>query len=201
MRKMILAGFALLLLSVAPVWAIGGSQDPPGDGTAPSGITGGDAASGYVGPLFLEFRDIPNGQFQLQLAASRSLRVVVRLRGDNENPEGVELQMFAANFTCADGVPPGAEDVCAVKAVCTVAKNGRETCANETLVDFQAPATSYAVLVSSLLADQIILGYSLPAGTSVAVGKIDEFTQGPLIIGVDGVKSGYAGMDVAITAD
>jgi hypothetical protein len=201
MRHAVVAGIIALALLTAPaVWG-SGFQDPPGDGTAPSGITQGDAAQGYVGPLLLEFRDIPNGRFQLQLAASRTLRIATRLRGDNAFPDGPELQVFAADFVCGDPLPPGAADVCVAKDVCTIGKNGKETCASEMLIDFQAPASSYQTLVAFLLGPRIVAAYGLDASTVVLIEKVDEFALGPVTVGADGVRSAYVAQDIAISAE
>jgi hypothetical protein len=152
-----------------------------------------------LGPLFLEFRDIPNGPGQSSIPSSRQLVMSARLTGKNLSASGVELQIFSANFTCGDPLPPASADLCAAKEVCTInPKNGRESCATESLVDFQAPASSYAALVASLLQPQMVLGYALPPSTTISIDKILDFVQGGLNVDASGVRSGYAGMDILV---
>jgi hypothetical protein len=200
MKKNVLAAIAALALVAAPQ-AWGAGQDPPGDGTPPSGITGGDASQGYVGPLFLEFRDIPDGPLQSELAASRTLRAAARLRGDHADPEANELQVFTADFVCGDPLPPGVVDPCLSVEVCTVNKNGREICEFETLLDFQAEAATYQAIVGALLAPQIRVGYGLDPSAVLSVSKVVEFAKGSVIIGADGVKHVYVAQDIAISVD
>jgi hypothetical protein len=154
-----------------------------------------------VGPVFLEFRDIPNGPSQLELPAARSLRVAARLRGESLAPSGLELQLLSADFVCGDPVPAGAEGVCVVTTVCVLNKQGKELCESEPLLDFDAPPESFQALIEALLVPRIKLAYGLDPSTVLATSKVTEFVKGRVVIGADGVKHAYVAQDVAISAD
>ncbi|MHC5012275.1 MAG: hypothetical protein ACYTG6_15250 [Planctomycetota bacterium] len=192
MKKHVLAVIATLALVAAP-HAWGAGQDPPGSG---DNITGGDESKGHVGPLFAEFRDIPNTQSQTELSASRTLRVAARLQGANGCPVGDEIQVFAAEFACGDPLPPGIVDPCASYEVCTLSRNGRESCESETLLDFNAPSESYEAIAASLLAPQVAVGFCLESVPTSF--KTEEAVRGRVVVGADGVKHAYVSQDIAI---
>ena len=190
-RATVLAGLAACL-AAGLAWAGGSPQGGVGDsGVGPDGLVFGDAnkPTGYVATFSLEVRDVPNvGGGQLSNIGGRFLQAVARLN------DGDAFKIVAFDYRCGE---PAVADPCTFESVCTIGKNGRETCVLGQVVDVRKTTEIQAVALS-LLVPAIVEAYGLDPATALENTKLKGYVQTSFPVrDPDGVASFHAIGDLA----